>query len=118
MSFAFYILLTAIPLISIHCFKMASTLLAFAGGAAAWVVSLFNGQEFFQNPLGLRSGDVTVELGPLLSSAAAIHLPGSEGFAITTDRWSPWRNPEFDAIVEVTTEDDVGHAVSAFSDAS
>ena len=86
---------------------MASTLLALAGGTAAWVVALFNGQT----PLHGVKG-VNTTLAPLLSSAAAIWLPGSEGYEVATYRWSPRTNPSFNIVIDVATEEDVGHAVS------
>ena len=91
--------------------SMAGTLFALAGGATAWVLSIFNGQSPLQSSLNLQNDHVMGELGPRLSPAAAIHLPGSEGFTIATDRWVPWNNPHFDIVVEVATEDDVTETV-------
>lgn len=86
---------------------MAGALVALAGGAAAWVVALFSGQSPLQ---GVR--DVNTTLAPLLSPSAAIWLPGSEGYEIATHRWSPRTNPSFDIVIDVSTEEDVGLAVS------
>ena len=86
---------------------MAGNLVALAGGTAAWVVALFQGQSPFQ---GL--GDINASLAPLLSPGAAIWLPGTEGYAIATDRWTPKKNPAFDVVVDVATEEDVAHTVS------
>jgi hypothetical protein len=86
---------------------MAGTLVALAGGVAGWVAALFSGQT----PLhGVR--DVNTTLAPLLSSGAAVWLPGSEGYEIATNRWSPRTHPSFDIVVDVATEEDVGHTVS------
>lgn len=85
---------------------MAGTLVALAGGVAGWVAALFSGQTPLQ---GVR--DVNTTLAPLLSSDAAIWLPGSEGYEIATYRWSPRTSPSFDIVVDVATEEDVGHAV-------
>ena len=85
---------------------MASTLVALAGGAAAWVAALFNGQQPF-----MSMGDVNSTLAPLLSPGAAAWLPGTEGFTVATERWSPRINPEFDIVVDVATAEDVSHTV-------
>lgn len=46
-------------------------------------------------------------LGPLLSSHAQIHLPGSAGFNTSTERWNSYMAPTFAVVVEVATEADV-----------
>jgi hypothetical protein len=51
------------------------------------------------------------DLQPLLSDAAEVYLPGSEGFANATFRWSAAIRPEFDVIVKVKTEADVRRTV-------
>ncbi len=86
---------------------MAGTILAFAGGVAAWSLSWFNGSP--QVPM--MQLDHVAELRPLLSPNASIYLPGSEGFAAATDRWTRWKNPAFEVVVEVTTEEDVSNTV-------
>ena len=96
---------------------MAGTFAALAGGATAWALSLFNSPKFFlQTSLGLSNIDVEADLGPRLSTEAAIYLPGSNGFETATDRWIPWRNPGFDVVVEVATEEDVGETVRYAND--
>lgn len=87
---------------------MAGTILAFAGGLAAWAASLFSG---LQSPLGLQKLDTVAQLGPLLSPDANILLPGSRGYEFGTDRWNPWKAPKFDVVIEVATEIDVEQAV-------
>ena len=89
---------------------MAGNLLALAGGTAAWVVALFQGQS----PLVLQNVenvDARGRLAPLLSPQAAVWLPGTEGYAIATDRWTPRKNPSFDVVVDVVSEEDVAHTV-------
>lgn len=56
--------------------------------------------------------DIDRSLRPLLSPKASIWLPGSDGYAQRISRWSPRKNPEFDVVIDVATEEDVGHAVS------
>lgn len=85
---------------------MAGNLLALAGGTAAWVVALFQGQSPLQGV-----GDINGSLAPLLSPEAAIWLPGTEGYAIATDRWTPRKNPSFDVVIDVATEEDVAQTV-------
>ena len=87
---------------------MAGAILALAGGAVAWVAALLNGQA----PLH-SVANVHADLSPRLSSHAAIWLPGTEGYALATDRWSPRKNPSFDVVVDVGTEKDVAHVVRA-----
>ena len=87
---------------------MAGNLVALAGGTAAWVVALFQGQSPLQ---GL--GDINTSLAPLLSPEAAVWLPGTEGYASAMDRWTPRKNPSFDVVVDVATEEDVAHTVRA-----
>jgi FAD/FMN-containing dehydrogenase len=53
----------------------------------------------------------TADLSPLLSEAAELYFPGSEGFANATSRWSAAIRPQFDVIVNVKTEEDVQHTV-------
>jgi hypothetical protein len=89
---------------------MAGNLLALAGGTAAWVVALFQGQS----PLS-SLGDVNTSLAPLLSPEAAVWLPGTEGYVIATDRWTPRKNPSLDAVIDVATEEDVARTVSRHS---
>jgi len=51
------------------------------------------------------------DLQPLLSDAAEVYFPGSEGFANATYRWSAAVRPHFDVIVKVKTEEDVRQTV-------
>lgn len=83
------------------------TILAFAGGVAAWSLSWLNGTP--QVPM--LQHDQIAELGSLLSPNASIFLPGSEGFVAATDRWCAWKEPEFDVVVEVASEEDVSSSV-------
>ena len=85
---------------------MAGTIVALAGGAAAWIASVFTGQAV------PNIGDVNTTLVPQLSPNAAVWMPGSDGFEIATQRWSPRINPQFDLVVDVATEDDVSHTVN------
>ena len=93
---------------------MAGALFAILTGAAAWVASLAGRpQTSLQKPIGVQHSDnIHAALGLSLSRDAVIHLPGSGGFDTATDRWNPWRNPQFDVVVEVITEDDVVQTVS------
>lgn len=91
---------------------MAGALIALAGGAAAWFLSSVNGPTaLVQDYLGLRNDNIVQELGSRLSSGANIFLPGSAGFENATDRWTPWRNPHFDVVVEVANEEDVRETI-------
>ena len=53
------------------------------------------------------------DLGPRLSEAAAIVVPGDATFADLTSRWREWHAPEIDAIVQVVTEKDVQETVGS-----
>lgn len=56
--------------------------------------------------------DIIQILGPLLSSNAEIYLPGSEGYANGTIRWSSLDQPDIAVVVKVATEGDVQQTVS------
>lgn len=92
---------------------MASNVVAAAAAGTAWILSLMGGvPTWLQSPLdGYGNTAYPSELAPLLSPAAKIHLPGSNGFELVTDRWNSWQNPHFDIVVEVATEADVSHTV-------
>lgn len=92
---------------------MASSIVAAATAGTAWILSLMDGTPgWLQNPLRQSGGSgYPHELASLLSPAAKVHLPGSTGFEVATDRWVPWKNPHFDVVVEVATEDDLSHTV-------
>jgi hypothetical protein len=56
--------------------------------------------------------NITEELGPLLSSNAAIIFPGSAEFLVATDRDNEIDPPTYAVVVEVATESDVQATVS------
>lgn len=92
---------------------MAGSIAAAATAGTAWILSLMGGTPgWLQNPFG-QSGrtDYPHQLASLLSPTAKVHLPGSAGFEQATDRWVPWKNPHFDIVIEVATEEDVSHTV-------
>ncbi|KAK5165374.1 uncharacterized protein LTR77_008903 [Saxophila tyrrhenica] len=86
---------------------MASVVMGIIGGIAAWSLAVFKDPT----QASVLHHHALSELKPLLSPNASIHLPCSEGFQTAMDRWTRWKNPEFDVIVEVVTEDDVSKAV-------
>ena len=98
---------------------MAGTLVAIVVGAAAWTLSLFNSVpvptwlQFSFSSLDHTNYPTT--LAPFLSPSAKIHLPGSNGFGIATDRWITWKNPHLDVVIEVATEEDVANTVRSVS---
>jgi hypothetical protein len=55
--------------------------------------------------------NITEELGPLLSPAAAIIFPGSAEFLVATDRDNEQDPPTYAVVVEVATETDVQNTV-------
>lgn len=55
------------------------------------------------------------DLQPLLSSAAKIYRPGTEGYINVTARWSADTKPGLDVIVKVASEEDVKATVSSLS---
>ena len=57
------------------------------------------------------------DLQPLLSSAAKIYYPGSEGYTNVTTRWSADTTPGLDVIVKVASEVDVQATVSSLTSA-
>lgn len=50
-------------------------------------------------------------LTPRLSSAAAVYLPGSEGYAKGAHRYQEWKKPQFDAIVRVSSSRDIEETI-------
>lgn len=86
---------------------MAGTIFALAGGVAAWVAALFNGQSSSCPDIS----DLNSTLMPLLSSGAGVWSPGTRGFEAAMERWTPWIKPQFEVVVDVATEEDVGHVV-------
>jgi hypothetical protein len=62
--------------------------------------------------------NITNTLGPLLSTTARIHLPGSAGFNTSTDRWQEFAPPSFAAVVQVATEEDVQETIRWSNEAS
>jgi hypothetical protein len=62
--------------------------------------------------------NITNTLGPLLSPAAQIHLPGSAGFNTSTDRWQEYAPPSFAVVVQVATEADVQETIQWANKAS
>ena len=60
-----------------------------------------------------RVGKSFKDLQPLLSSAAEIYRPGSEGYINVTTRWSADTKPGLDVIVKVASEEDVQATVSS-----
>lgn len=65
-----------------------------------------------------RIANITNTLGPLLSTAAQIHFPGSAGFNSSTDRWQDFAPPSFAVVVQVATEEDVQETVRWANEAS
>lgn len=53
------------------------------------------------------------DLRKLLSSAAEIYRPGSEGYINVTTRWSADAKPGLDVVVKVASEEDVQTTVSS-----
>jgi hypothetical protein len=51
--------------------------------------------------------NISKDLGPQLSSKAAIIFPGSAEFLVATDRDNEQDPPTFSVVVEVATENDV-----------
>lgn len=58
-------------------------------------------------------GDISRDLKPKLAKAAEISLSGTQAFNDAKTRWAANINPQFDAIVTVTTEKDVQATVSS-----
>ena len=56
--------------------------------------------------------NISKDLGPQLSSKAAIIFPGSAEFLVATDRDNEQDPPTFSVVVEVATENDVIKTVS------
>ncbi|KAI0452945.1 hypothetical protein F5B21DRAFT_505852 [Xylaria acuta] len=54
---------------------------------------------------------ILAELGPKLSSQAAIVLPSDSGFANLAARWREYEAPNISAVVKVAVESDVQHTV-------
>lgn len=78
---------------------MASSVVWALGAVAAAFTGLFT----------LNAGS---ELESPLSRGAKVYYPGSAGFSNATTRWSAAIRPEFEVVVEVSTEEDVQHVVS------
>ncbi|KAF2973017.1 hypothetical protein GQX73_g638 [Xylaria multiplex] len=59
------------------------------------------------------SGNIglSADLGPKLSSEAAIVLPGDSDFAKLTARWREYQSPGISAVVKVATESDVQQTI-------
>ena len=60
-----------------------------------------------------KSGNKFNGLQPLLSPAAEIYHPGSEGYTNLTNRWSAEITPGLDLVVKVASEEDVKSTVSS-----
>ncbi|KAI1424339.1 putative FAD-dependent oxygenase [Xylaria sp. FL1777] len=64
------------------------------------------------SPTKCNSPDQLVQiLGSVLSTAAAVHLPGSDEFVAATTRWSQLDTPTVNLVVVPATENDVAHTV-------
>lgn len=70
------------------------------------------------NPPPYPIANITNTLGPLLSPAAQIHLPGSAGFNTSTDRWQEYAPPSFAVVVQVASEQDVQETIRWANEAS
>lgn len=49
--------------------------------------------------------------GLKLSAGAKVYLRGEEGYVQRTKRWQYWKAPDFGAVVEVATAEDVSQTV-------
>ncbi len=58
------------------------------------------------------ASSILEDLGPQLSSKAAIVFPGSAEFLVATDRDNEQDPPTFSVVIEVATENDVIQTVS------
>lgn len=67
---------------------------------------------FFLVNLSSAYPNITKELGPLLSSKAAIVFPDTAEFLVATDRDNEQDPPTYSVVVEVATESDVQQTVS------
>ena len=82
---------------------------------ASWLLGSLNANGLvpsnWQIPFLAQPTDrygILKDLSPRLSSAAAIYMPGSDGFASATARWKPLQEgPGYFSVVEVATEEDV-----------
>lgn len=52
-------------------------------------------------------GDLSRDLRPKLAQAAEIYTPGTQAFDNAKTRWAANINPTFEAIVKITSEEDV-----------
>ena len=66
----------------------------------------FLSQRFWYVHTGYQAS-VLSDLGPKLSPNATILLPDDPNFAAATRRWVEYQAPSFDAVVVVTSEEDV-----------
>ena len=57
-------------------------------------------------------GNISKDLRPKLAASAEISIPGTKAFDDSKTRWAANINPTFDAIVKVTSEQDVQATVS------
>lgn len=55
----------------------------------------------------LTSTSIITQLGPMLSSDAAIYAHNDERWENATSRWQSYSSPDFTVVVEAGTEDDV-----------
>lgn len=76
----------------------------------SWVCSALYASVLSSSTLDIGSASHTFRRS--LSQSSEIYFPGSEGFENATLRWSAAQTPSFDAIVKVTTEQDVVETVS------
>ena len=58
------------------------------------------------------------DLGPKLSDAASVVVPGDPTFAGLSSRWREWHGPKVAAVVNAATEGDIQHAVGLFQSRS
>jgi hypothetical protein len=77
---------------------------------AVGVASSFLDAEFVDLPSS--NINITAVLGPQLSSNAAIVLPDQVYWANASARWQGYAIPTYQAVVEVSTENDIQQTVS------
>ena len=65
-----------------------------------------------RSSLFTRNMTISTDLGPKLSHAASVVIPGDPAFANLSSRWREWHGPKVDAVVNAATEGDIQHAVS------
>lgn len=75
------------------------------------IVSLFKALCLAAVASAASIANIELDLKPKLAAAAEISTPGSQAFDDASKRWAANINPIFDAIVKVTSEQDVQETV-------